>query len=177
MKKDIFNGKYTIDSDGNIFNNQLNRYISYYITNKGYKAVDLYYEGKRYKWLVHRLVAESFIPNPENHPIVLHLDSVRTNCNVNNLKWGTYSENNKQAVAEGSMKVPRPYNRKYYILYDDTIIMKFYGLKSIIKETGLTESMLRNYIFRNQSILHGNYAGFKIKLLEDTFNDHLLTGE
>lgn len=177
MKKDIFNGKYTIDSDGNIFNNQLNRYISYYITNKGYKAVDLYYKGKRYKWLVHRLVAESFISNPENHPIVLHLDSVRMNCNVNNLKWGTYSENNKQAVAEGSMKVPRPDNRKHYILYDDTIIMKFYGLKSIIKETGLTESMLRNYIFRNQAILHGDYAGFKIKLLEDTFNDHLLTGE
>lgn len=37
MKKDLFNGRYTIDSSGNIFNNDLNRYISPYITNKGYK--------------------------------------------------------------------------------------------------------------------------------------------
>ena len=177
MKKDLYNGKYTIDSNGNIFNNQINRYITPYITNKGYKAVDLHHDGKRYKYLVHRLVAISFIPNPNNYPIVLHLDSVRLNCNVDNLKWGTYSENNKQAVAEGSMKVPKPDNRKNYILYDDTIIMKFYGVKSIMEETGLTESMVRNYIFRNQAIPNGIYAGFRIKLLEDTFNDHLLTGE
>lgn len=177
MKKDLFNGKYTIDSSGNIFNNDLNRYISHYITNKGYKAVDLYYGGKRYKYLVHRLVAESFVPNPNNHPIVLHLDSVRLNCNASNLKWGTYSENNKQAVAEGHMKVPRPDNRKYYILYNTTFIMKFYGLKSVVEATGISESRLRNYIFRNQAIPDGDYIGYRIKLLDNTFNDHLLTGE
>ena len=75
------------------------------------------------------------------------------------------------------MKVPRPDNRKHYILYNTTFIMKFYGLKSIVEKTGISESRLRNYLFRDQAIPSGDYAGYKIKLLDKTFNDHLLTGE
>ena len=42
---------------------------------------------------IHRMVAEAFIPNPLNLPYVMHIDESRTNCHVNNLKWGTGKEN------------------------------------------------------------------------------------
>ena len=42
---------------------------------------------------MHRLVAKSFLENPNNYPNVLHLDDNPKNNNVNNLKWGTQSEN------------------------------------------------------------------------------------
>lgn len=58
--------------------------------DKGYRTVG--YNYKRYS--VHRLVAETFIPNPENKPEVDHIDRNPSNNNVSNLRWVTVRENN-----------------------------------------------------------------------------------
>lgn len=50
--------------------------------------------------LVHRLVAQNFIPNPNNYPIVMHLDNDTSNCHINNLKWWTASDNMQQMHKE-----------------------------------------------------------------------------
>ena len=42
---------------------------------------------------MHILVAEAYLPNPDNLPIVLHLDNNKKNSSVKNLKWGTVKEN------------------------------------------------------------------------------------
>lgn len=57
------------------------------------------------KWVsspknLHRLVAKAFIPNPDNYPVVMHLDNDPSNNNVTNLKWWTVQENNKQRDRE-----------------------------------------------------------------------------
>ena len=61
----------------------------------GYYKVTLscgkYRDDKR----INRLVAQAFIPNPYNFPVVMHLDNDPTNNHVNNLAWGTHSDNNK----------------------------------------------------------------------------------
>ena len=49
--------------------------------------VDLWMNGKRKQKLVHRLVAEAFIPNPQNLPEVNHKDENPANCNADNLEW------------------------------------------------------------------------------------------
>lgn len=51
----------------------------------------LYKDGKVKHSLLHRLMTEAFVPNPYNHPIVLHKDNNKTNTDPY-LAWGTYSE-------------------------------------------------------------------------------------
>ncbi len=58
-----------------------------------YLKVVLQKNSKQKMFLIHRLVAEAFIPNPTNKPEVNHKDGVKTNNNVNNLEWSTYKYN------------------------------------------------------------------------------------
>lgn len=55
------------------------------------------------KWLVHRLVALVYLPNPKGLPYVCHKDNVPTNNSVNNLYWGTQKDNMSQTSKEGRM--------------------------------------------------------------------------
>lgn len=66
--------------------------------------VQLWRGNKAYLRNVHRLVAEAFIPNPENKPTVNHIDGNPLNNNVNNLEWATYSENQKHAFDLGLVR-------------------------------------------------------------------------
>lgn len=59
----------------------------------GYPSIGLFKNGKGEILYVHRIVAEAFIPNPENKPEVNHKDANRTNNNVENLEWVTHLEN------------------------------------------------------------------------------------
>lgn len=63
------------------------------VNRHGYFQITLVNETGRKTFSLHRLVAMSFIPNPENKPCVDHLDCNRENCAVENLRWVTYSEN------------------------------------------------------------------------------------
>ena len=60
----------------------------------GYIRVGLFKNKKQQKALVHRIVAEAFIPNPDNYDTVDHLDFNRANNNVLNLRWLPRKENN-----------------------------------------------------------------------------------
>ena len=165
--KDVigFEGIYKIDEYGNVFYKN-GRMLRPYISNKGYKTIDLSKNGNRYKYTIHRLVAINFIPNPNNYPIVLHLDNNKLNTHYTNLKWGTYSENNAQAIRDGLNKVPIPDNRRFYKLYNDTEYIVCHGSKDIIKETGITESMVRNALFRKNKISTGKYRGYNLAKLD-----------
>lgn len=63
------------------------------INTAGYYSVALTRNAKGKTFRVHRLVAEAFIPNPGNYPIINHKDENKLNNNVNNLEWCTYSYN------------------------------------------------------------------------------------
>jgi hypothetical protein len=70
------------------------------ISANGYPGVTLC-TGKYKRFSVHRLVAISFIPNPENKPTVNHINGVKYDNRVENLEWATYIENNRHAFDTG----------------------------------------------------------------------------
>lgn len=63
------------------------------VCGTGYKKVVLCKNGEIENKNIHRLVAEAFIPNPDNKPCVNHIDCDKTNNNIENLEWCTQSEN------------------------------------------------------------------------------------
>jgi hypothetical protein len=69
--------------------------------NAGYAYVQLYADDKRKVMAVHRLVAEAFIENPDNKPMVNHLNGNKLKNNACNLEWCTCSENHQHAWATG----------------------------------------------------------------------------
>lgn len=70
------------------------------LINSGYEVVTLYSHTRRSKFQIHRLVAETFIPNPYNFPCVNHKDENKLNNCVDNLEWCTYQYNNNYGTAK-----------------------------------------------------------------------------
>jgi HNH endonuclease/NUMOD4 motif len=96
---------YEVSSDGVIRNIKTKRNLKYWYHNAGYYMVDLCENGKRKKLLVHRIVAETFIPNPENKDCINHKDGNKTNNSLNNLEWCSKGENNIHAIEKlGKLK-------------------------------------------------------------------------
>lgn len=75
--------------------------------SNGYNRVHLMKNGKEQNIYVHRLVAEAFIPNPNNYPIVNHKDEDKSNNNVNNLEWCTHKYNVNYGTATERMSKTR----------------------------------------------------------------------
>jgi hypothetical protein len=73
-----------------------------------YLAVTLNADGFQLDRSVHRIVAETFIPNPDDLPLVRHLDDDRSNNNVFNLEWGTQADNMADARRNGTRPTRKP---------------------------------------------------------------------
>jgi hypothetical protein len=82
MEKDI-DENYSIFSNGSVFSKRRNKFLKIFRNTKKYSCVELYCKNFR----VHRLVAEYFIPNPNNYTQVNHIDGNKDNNDVNNLEW------------------------------------------------------------------------------------------
>ena len=95
-----YEGKYQISDLGRIKslnyrgNTNQEHILKLKEARNGYNQVQLYKNGKGVFYLIHRLVAQAFIPNPDNLPIVNHKDENKENNNVDNLEWCTYEYNN-----------------------------------------------------------------------------------
>lgn len=74
------------------------------IDKRGYKIVSLRIYSQKYFLSLHRLVAKTFIPNPNDYPVINHIDGNPSNNNVKNLEWCTQSYNVKCAFKCGKAK-------------------------------------------------------------------------
>lgn len=93
-----YEGYYQVSNTGQVRNTKTGYMLSQYIANNGYLSLRLGRCNKDKKKLVcvHRLVAEAFVPNPNNFYYVGHIDENRLNNCSSNLKWCTASENNNE---------------------------------------------------------------------------------
>ena len=142
-KKYFYNNKeteYSISDTGEI-RKDTNNYILSQSTQQDYKFVTLLIEGKQKRMRVHRLVAETYIDNPDNKPYVNHINGQRDDNNVENLEWVTPSENTQHAVVTGLMNSGR---KKAVIQYnlDGIKMMTFESATEAARQTGSSQSKI-----------------------------------
>jgi len=77
------------------------RYLKPYIMKNGYHIVGLFSGGNQKKFLLHRLIAQTFIPNPKHIAEVNHKNMDKSDCSVSNLEWMTRIENRRHAAKNG----------------------------------------------------------------------------
>ena len=99
-----FESEYKINRKGQILSLLTDQYASVSVDSKGYLKVTLHKDGHAHTKRVHILVAEAFIPNPDNLPVVNHIDGNKQNPAVTNLEWTTFSENTQHAHRTGLIK-------------------------------------------------------------------------
>lgn len=99
----LINGSSTdyVTPTGNIYkdygNNMFYHKSIFPNKNNGYMYCGITYDIGQKQRRVHILVAEAYLPNPNNYPVVMHKDNNKKNCCVENLQWGTIKENTQQA--------------------------------------------------------------------------------
>lgn len=109
---------YYITTTGDVFSRNFHntgriRKLKKRLSCYGYYDVALYKEKKATHKLVHRLVAEAFIPNPENKPEVNHKNGIKTDNTVNNLEWCSTQENIRHSYNVLKRKANMPWLNKY----------------------------------------------------------------
>lgn len=102
MWKDVigYEGLYTISDRGEI-RNKKGEIRKINVAKNGYYVVDLYKNNIRHTYLVHRLVAQVFLPNPDNLEIINHKNGIKTDNRIDNLEWCDYSYNLIHAMHNG----------------------------------------------------------------------------
>lgn len=100
--------QYAVSTDGRVMNTNTGRILRMRINSHGYYSAHLYKDGKDYQVPLHRLVANAFIPNPDNKPQVNHIDGNKLNNDLSNLEWVTDKENTVHAFSHGLVSTSSP---------------------------------------------------------------------
>ena len=122
-------------------------------TKNGYFRVELYKDGKRKRKLIHRLVAEAFIPNSDNKPCIDHINTDKTDNRVENLRWCTQEENMNNPFTKEKMsisnigKLGREHHLSKSILQfskDGEFIKKWDSIADANREFGILNGHISN---------------------------------
>ena len=110
--KDVvgFEGLYKVNQWGDIWSEYTHKKLKWSYHKDGYKIYNLRKDHKAYLMTAHRAVAEAFIPNPDNLPLINHKDENKENCYYKNLEWCTpkynanYGDRNKKVSEKAHKK-------------------------------------------------------------------------
>ena len=164
--KDIkgYEGLYQVSNLGRVKRVTTGRILKGMNSGSGYVQVGLYKQGVISRKLIHRSVAQAFIPNQENKSEVNHIDEDKTNNNVNNLEWSTRTEN----INHGTR------NERVSKIKSIPIIAtnlktgesrEFYGTSECARQLGLNHSHITN-VLKGRRRQTGGYT-FKYKEEEE----------
>lgn len=100
----IFPEYYRISDSGELYSVRADKILRYSVDPYGYRYYVLCVEGNRRTIKAHRLVAMAFIPNPDSKPAIDHINGVKTDNRVSNLRWVTNKENTHNPITLNKVK-------------------------------------------------------------------------
>ena len=167
MEIDGYDGKYLIFPNGLVFSKYKMIFLKTNICNNGYKYIKLYKNGKGKTYRIHRLIAQYFIPNPNNYPVVDHIDRNRQNNDIYNLRWVSYRQNSVNCTRKISklghkgirltiyntyqflFTLSKTHNTLDEAIYYRNMLYRDIGKRKPRKElTGITSTIYNTYIGR-----------------------------
>ena len=140
------NNDYMVSDHGRIMSlkKPQKKILSSSLLHNGYEAIYIYQKGIHAARYVHRLVAETFIPNPKKLPQVNHLDGNTLNNHVSNLEWCDAYDNLMHAIRTGLRPVNVPRSIPCAVTDESgTILHPYPSMKSMVKEEKLNSAMRR----------------------------------
>lgn len=154
-----YEGLYSINTAGLVRSkrrqgtNRQSPYLKHTISQYGYPLVTLCKDAKSRPYLLHRLVASAFIPNPENKPEVNHINGIKLDFSLDNLEWVTGQENKNHAVrnklngwAFGERSAKAKLTEKLVLEIRAKYRTGDYSTRQLAKEYGLHHSAMYNAI-------------------------------
>ena len=122
--------------------------------NNGYLYCGITYGDENKQRRVHILVAEAFLPNPNNYPVVMHKDNNKANPNVENLQWGTVSENTQNAFNDQLQVNDKGWqdSQSIHVCSFDlkgTLLKKYGSVGETSRELGITKTTILNQCNHN----------------------------
>ena len=158
---------YTISDEGIVFNLKTNREVKGTTKRNEYKTVQLTINNKQKSLMVHRLVANAFLENPNNLPIVHHKDRDKLNNKLSNLEWVDYKDNveEKTKVREKQLSIEKLEN----VVWKPLKINENY----LVSNTGNVANK------KTQKILNGTFRnGYKrVTIGNKVYSVHILVYE
>jgi hypothetical protein len=124
---------YDIFEGGRVFSHKKQIYLKPQNNGNGYLKVNLYKNGKMHQMYVHRLVAETFIPNPNNYNYIDHIDRDKTNNCITNLRWCSAKENTGNTAGANRYSISRSGAKHYSKEIVDHIRLEFKNGKKVME--------------------------------------------
>lgn len=150
------------------------------IGNSGYLQVEFRVNGKRIHKYVHRLVAETFIPNQNNLPQVNHKDNDRINNNVSNLEWCTISYNAKYREKFGISSIESQGHPLFAINLDTNEVLRFRSQREASRVLGFSQgnigSVIRGKMKQTNGFWFVNDDGHAVDVVKSKLHDIGKTG-
>lgn len=112
---------------------------------RGYKKVSLFKNKKRINKKVHRIVAETFLPNPNNYPIINHKDENPSNNHVDNLEWCTYKYNSNYGT--GKIRCAESHKKPIVSIDKDGNVTHYKSIKDAAIKLNCNYSQISNVIY------------------------------
>lgn len=165
---------YFVTSDGNIIGKRKKTALKPQETHDGYLRISLVKNGKSKNFVIHRLVAEAFIPNPNNYPCVNHKDENKHNNAVDNLEWCSNEYNNAYGTKrkrQAKTQTNREDCSKEVIQFtlDGQYIAEYQSTKEAYRQTGIDRAHISaccNH-YRNQYTASGYRWAWKSEVLKN----------
>ena len=141
---------YEISSDGRVRRVGENKVRKISIGKRGYPVLSLRKDGKTYVRTLHRLLADAFIPNPNNLPEINHIDGNKTNFSLSNLEWCTRKHNDNHARRTGLHKSDGDKAVVQYSL-SGVPIAEYKSASEAARKTGASRSAIANVCNRRKN--------------------------